>query len=146
MPSAEAFLELSPSLAVSEISPGAQQLYLPATEQFPDSTSEAPEPPTETLASSLRVMLVEDERMVRELTKRILIGALHRRRADLGLAAARGAAGRLAASAVFQPAQWSDQIAISGGTPKRTPTMLVPTPVVTNRCRPCSTMCPETKR
>src|SRR3954470_12065315 len=27
MPSAEAFLELSPSLAVSEISPGAQQLY-----------------------------------------------------------------------------------------------------------------------
>jgi two-component system cell cycle sensor histidine kinase/response regulator CckA len=51
------------------------EVYLPATEQVPDAASEAPEPPPEALASSLRVMLVEDEKMVRELTKRILIGA-----------------------------------------------------------------------
>ena len=51
------------------------EVYLPATEQVPEAASEAPEPPTETPVSSLRVMLVEDEKMVRELTKRILMGA-----------------------------------------------------------------------
>ncbi|HEU4578926.1 MAG TPA: ATP-binding protein [Polyangiaceae bacterium] len=51
------------------------EVYLPATEQVADNASDAPEPPTEAQATSLRVMLVEDEKMVRELTKRILIGA-----------------------------------------------------------------------
>jgi signal transduction histidine kinase/CheY-like chemotaxis protein len=51
------------------------EVYLPATDQVPDAASEAPEPRSEAPTSSLRVMLVEDEKMVRELTKRILIGA-----------------------------------------------------------------------
>ena len=51
------------------------EVYLPATEQAPEAPSEAPQRPTESSAAALHVMLVEDEKMVRELTKRILVGA-----------------------------------------------------------------------
>lgn len=51
------------------------EVYLPATELAPEQPSEVPARPTNAAPSALRVMLVEDEKMVRELTKRILVGA-----------------------------------------------------------------------
>ncbi len=51
------------------------EVYLPATEQVPEQPSELPLPSPQGSSASLRVMLVEDEKMVRELTKRILVGA-----------------------------------------------------------------------
>ena len=38
------------------------------------------------------------------------------------------------------------RIEISGGTRKRTGKILVPSPVLTNMCRPPSTICPAAKR
>jgi signal transduction histidine kinase/ActR/RegA family two-component response regulator len=51
------------------------EVYLPATDQAPEAPSAAAQHPLESPQASLRVMLVEDEKLVRELTKRILIGA-----------------------------------------------------------------------
>jgi CheY-like chemotaxis protein len=51
------------------------EVYLPASELVPEQPSEVPPRPTDASPSALRVMLVEDEKMVRELTKRILVGA-----------------------------------------------------------------------
>jgi signal transduction histidine kinase len=52
------------------------EVYLPVTDQMPEASSDMPPSrnPSVTQAE-LRVLLVEDERMVRELTKRILVGA-----------------------------------------------------------------------
>jgi signal transduction histidine kinase/CheY-like chemotaxis protein len=51
------------------------EVYLPVTEQPADISSELPPPRTDVPATPLRVLLVEDEKMVRELTKRILVGS-----------------------------------------------------------------------
>jgi signal transduction histidine kinase len=52
------------------------EVYLPVTEQPAEVSSELPPATrTEAAATPLRVLLVEDEKMVRELTKRILVGA-----------------------------------------------------------------------
>lgn len=51
------------------------EVFLPVTEQPPDAPSELPPGRADAPASGLRVLLVEDEKMVRELTKRILVGA-----------------------------------------------------------------------
>ena len=47
------------------------EVYLPVTEQPPELSSELPPARTAAAAAPLRVLLVEDEKMVRELTKRI---------------------------------------------------------------------------
>jgi PleD family two-component response regulator len=48
---------------------GLRQLgHLPAARESPEPRSELPD-------SGLRILLVEDEKMVRELSKRILVGA-----------------------------------------------------------------------
>jgi two-component system, cell cycle sensor histidine kinase and response regulator CckA len=71
------------------------EVYLPATDQPAAVPSEPPARRAEALPLELRVLLVEDERMVRELTKRILIGAGFRvsdaANADDALALAAGA-------------------------------------------------------
>jgi signal transduction histidine kinase/CheY-like chemotaxis protein len=51
------------------------EVYLPVTEQTPDATSDVPPSRANVSEAELRVLLVEDEKMVRELTKRILVGA-----------------------------------------------------------------------
>jgi two-component system cell cycle sensor histidine kinase/response regulator CckA len=51
------------------------EVYLPVVEGPFESSSDAPVRRPEVAGSGLRVMLVEDEKMVRELTKRILVGA-----------------------------------------------------------------------
>jgi two-component system, cell cycle sensor histidine kinase and response regulator CckA len=51
------------------------EVYLPATTQAAEVPAEAVPRMAEPSAVPLRVMLVEDEKMVRELTKRILVGA-----------------------------------------------------------------------
>ncbi len=51
------------------------EVYLPVTEQIPDAASDVPPPRAGVSETELRVLLVEDEKMVRELTKRILVGA-----------------------------------------------------------------------
>ncbi|HTV23144.1 MAG TPA: ATP-binding protein, partial [Polyangiaceae bacterium] len=51
------------------------EVYLPVTDQQPDAPSELPPSRADAASTELRVLLVEDEKMVRELTKRILVGA-----------------------------------------------------------------------
>ena len=51
------------------------EVYLPVTEQPPDAPSELPFGRGDAASHELRVLLVEDEKMVRELTKRILVSA-----------------------------------------------------------------------
>jgi two-component system, cell cycle sensor histidine kinase and response regulator CckA len=51
------------------------EVFLPVTEQAPDASSELPPARGDAIETELRVLLVEDEKMVRELTKRILVGA-----------------------------------------------------------------------
>lgn len=51
------------------------EVYLPVTTQPSDTPSELPPPRVDGSEAELRVLLVEDEKMVRELTKRILAGA-----------------------------------------------------------------------
>jgi signal transduction histidine kinase len=51
------------------------EVYLPVTDHPPDVASELPPSRTDGSRAELRVLLVEDEKMVRELTKRILVGA-----------------------------------------------------------------------
>ena len=51
------------------------EVYLPVTYELLDSQSSVPEREMAVPEKPLRVMLVEDEKMVRELTKRILVGA-----------------------------------------------------------------------
>jgi CheY-like chemotaxis protein len=51
------------------------EVYLPVTDQAPDIASELPPSRVGSSHAELRVLLVEDEKMVRELTKRILVGA-----------------------------------------------------------------------
>lgn len=51
------------------------EVYLPVVEASFEVSSEAPHRRPEIAGSGLRVMLVEDEKLVRELTKRILVGA-----------------------------------------------------------------------
>jgi len=51
------------------------EVFLPVTDQTPDVSSEIPSTRTAPSEEELRVLLVEDEKMVRELTKRILVGA-----------------------------------------------------------------------
>jgi two-component system cell cycle sensor histidine kinase/response regulator CckA len=51
------------------------EVYLPVTDQPVEAPSELPPPRANASPVGLRVLLVEDERMVRELTKRILMGA-----------------------------------------------------------------------
>jgi signal transduction histidine kinase len=51
------------------------EVFLPVTEQTPDASSDAPPAQGDVSKAELRVLLVEDEKMVRELTKRILVGA-----------------------------------------------------------------------
>ncbi|MEY4544818.1 MAG: hypothetical protein RL685_1013 [Pseudomonadota bacterium] len=62
-------------LGTSSLGGACFEVYLPATELAPEQPSEVPQRPTEVTPLPLRVMLVEDEKMVRELTKRILVGA-----------------------------------------------------------------------
>lgn len=50
------------------------EVFLPVTERYPEPPSELPNAAFSPSAQSLRVLLVEDEKMVRELTKRILVG------------------------------------------------------------------------
>jgi len=51
------------------------EVFLPVTDRAPDLPSELPRSsPPPAVAVQLRVLLVEDEKMVRELTKRILAG------------------------------------------------------------------------
>jgi two-component system, cell cycle sensor histidine kinase and response regulator CckA len=49
-------------------------VFLPVTREAPTPSDEPP-PRSELPESHLRILLVEDEKMVRELTKRILVGA-----------------------------------------------------------------------
>jgi signal transduction histidine kinase/CheY-like chemotaxis protein len=51
------------------------EVFLPATEQAVDAPSERQPIGPSSSEDALRVLLVEDEKMVRELTKRILVGA-----------------------------------------------------------------------
>jgi two-component system, cell cycle sensor histidine kinase and response regulator CckA len=51
------------------------EVFLPVTEQAPDSLSSAPPSRLDVSEARQRILLVEDEKMVRELTKRILAGA-----------------------------------------------------------------------
>jgi CheY-like chemotaxis protein len=51
------------------------EVYLPVTDHPPDAASELPPSRMDASKAELRVLLVEDEKMVRELTKRILVGA-----------------------------------------------------------------------
>jgi CheY-like chemotaxis protein len=51
------------------------EVYLPVTEQALEPPNDLPERRSEVPELALRVMLVEDDKMVRELTKRILVGA-----------------------------------------------------------------------
>jgi signal transduction histidine kinase/CheY-like chemotaxis protein len=51
------------------------EVFLPVTQELPDASSAPPSPGSLLPQSELRVLLVEDEKMVRELTKRILSGA-----------------------------------------------------------------------
>jgi two-component system, cell cycle sensor histidine kinase and response regulator CckA len=51
------------------------EVYFPVTEQSPETTSDVPPAQVAALQSDRRILLVEDEKMVRELTKRILVGA-----------------------------------------------------------------------
>jgi two-component system cell cycle sensor histidine kinase/response regulator CckA len=51
------------------------EVYLPVTEQDPERSSDVSLPDAEALDLAQRILLVEDEGMVRELTKRILVGA-----------------------------------------------------------------------
>ena len=50
------------------------EVFLPVTERTPDLPSELPRSTPGPTELKLRVLLVEDEKMVRELTKRILVG------------------------------------------------------------------------
>jgi len=51
------------------------EVYLPVTDRPLEQATEAPAAPLAVSGAALRVMVVEDEKMVRELTKRILVGA-----------------------------------------------------------------------
>jgi signal transduction histidine kinase/CheY-like chemotaxis protein len=51
------------------------EVYFPVTDQSLDAPSDLPPPALEAVGSARRVLLVEDEKMVRELTKRMLVGA-----------------------------------------------------------------------
>jgi len=51
------------------------EVYLPVTDHPLEAATEAPRPRVNVSEAPLRVMVVEDEKMVRELTKRILVGA-----------------------------------------------------------------------
>jgi two-component system cell cycle sensor histidine kinase/response regulator CckA len=51
------------------------EVYLPVTDQPLEAATEAPRSRVNVSEAPLRVMVVEDEKMVRELTKRILVGA-----------------------------------------------------------------------
>jgi two-component system, cell cycle sensor histidine kinase and response regulator CckA len=50
------------------------EVFLPVTERTPELPSELPHSGPASTALNMRVLLVEDEKMVRELTKRILVG------------------------------------------------------------------------
>jgi CheY-like chemotaxis protein len=50
-------------------------VYFPVTEQSPELSSDALPSQAVAVGSERRILLVEDEKMVRELTKRILMGA-----------------------------------------------------------------------
>jgi len=63
-------------LVIEGLQGGARfEVFLPVTEQAPDASSDVPPPRGDGQQAELRVLLVEDEKMVRELTKRILVGA-----------------------------------------------------------------------
>jgi len=51
------------------------EVYLPVTDRPLEQATEAPTAAVTVSGAALRVMVVEDEKMVRELTKRILVGA-----------------------------------------------------------------------
>ena len=51
------------------------EVYFPMTEQPLDPSSDAPPPQAEATTSASRILLVEDDEMVRDLTRRILVGA-----------------------------------------------------------------------
>jgi two-component system, cell cycle sensor histidine kinase and response regulator CckA len=51
------------------------EVYLPVSEHASDAPSDVPPAHAEVPESGQRILLVEDEKMVRELTKRILVGA-----------------------------------------------------------------------